>query len=522
MRLEKSKNSKRNIAFGLRNKIITLVLPFVIRTIIIKTLGSEYLGLNSLFSSILQVLNLSELGFSSAVVYSMYRPIAEEDHEAICALMKFYRKVYRIIGFGILTVGIILLPFIPHLITGTVPDDINVYVLYIFYLTNTVLSYLLFAYKVSLLNAYQRQDVVSNTLTITQGGMYICQIAVLLLTKNYYIYAALMIVFTILNNIINAVKVKKLFPEYKCVGKIKERELTSIKRQVPGLLITKLCYISRNSFDSIFISAFLGLRISAMYGNYYYIMNALVSILMIISTSILAGVGNSQVTDTPENNYNTMNKINFIYMWISGWCTICLLCLYQPFMKVWVGKELSFDFGVVILLCVYFYITEMGVIRGVYSDAAGLWWENRYRAMIESIANLVLNYVLVQLIGIYGIILATVLSLFFINFCWGSQIVFDKYFKNRKQMEYFLFHLKYASVTFLVAVVTFGICMLIPLDGMLAVITRGVVCCIIPNVIYILIYHRTSIYQEAIPWILERTKLTHRLGFLLPRQRTDR
>jgi O-antigen/teichoic acid export membrane protein len=393
----------------------------------------------------------------------------------------------------------------------------NVYVLYIFYLANTVLSYLLSAYKVSLLNAYQRQDVVSNTLTITQGGMYICQIIVLILIRNYYAYAALMVVFTILNNIINAIKVKHLFPKYKCSGKIKERELASIKRQVPGLLVTKLCYISRNSFDSIFISAFLGLKISAMYGNYYYIMNAVVSILKIISNSILAGVGNSQVTDTAENNYNTMNKINFIYMWISGWCTICLLCLYQPFMKVWVGTELSLDFGVVILLCVYFYITEMGEIRGVYSDAAGLWWENRYRALIESVANLVLNYVLVQWLGIYGIILATVLSLFFINFCWGSQIVFQQYFKNGKQKDYFWYHLRYASVTLLVAAVTYILCALLPFEGVMAVIFRGLVCCIVPNVMYVLIYYRTDMYRMAIPWILERTKLTRRLGFLLPK-----
>lgn len=504
MRLEQTKNAKRNIVFGMLNKVVTLILPFIARTIIIKLLGSEYLGLSNLFTSILQVLNLSELGFSSAVVYSMYKPIAEEDTDAICALLNFYKKVYRFIGIAILTVGLLLMPFLPKLISGQIPNGLNIYVLYLIYLSNTVVSYLLFSYKTSLLNAFQRTDIISNTLTITQVGMYCSQIVLLLMFHNYYTYIVMMPIFTIIANIMNSVKIDKLFPEYKCRGKIKEREFSSIKRQVPGLMINKLCYISRNSFDSIFISAFLGLITSAIYGNYYYIMNAIVGILTVISSALVAGVGNSQVLDSPESNYATMNKLNFVYMWLAGWCTICLLCLYQPFMRLWTGPDLMFENSTMVLFCVYFYALEMGVIRGVYSDASGLWWQNRYRAIIESIANIILNYVMVRIWGINGIILATLISLLIINFGWGSQIVFKYYFKNNKQKEYFVTHAKYAAVTAVNAVLCYKMCLLIADKGMLSLMLKAVICILLPNIIYFLIYRPTKEYKKTAPWILDK------------------
>lgn len=429
MKLEKTKNARRNILFGILNKVITMFLPFVVRSVIIYALSAEYLGLNSLFSSILQVLNLTELGFSSAMVYSMYKPIAENDDETICALLNFYRKIYFIIGCIVLSLGLLLLPFLDKLINGDVPDNINIYILYLCYLVNTVLSYMMFAYRSSLLNAHQRTDVISNINTITLGSMYFLQIIVLIATKNYYTYVLMMPAFTILNNLIVAGVSRKYYPQYECKGELDSTLISGIKKQTVGLMVNKICAVSRNSLDNIFVSTFLGLAATAMYGNYYYIMNAIIAILMVVSNGLLAGVGNSIVTESPEKNYSDLNKINFVYMWFAGWCTICLICLYQPFMKLWVGKKLMFPNVVAIAFGIYFYALEMGVVRGVYSDAAGLWWENRYRAIVETIANLILNYILVKCFGILGIIVATLISLLVINFGFGSQIVFKYYFK---------------------------------------------------------------------------------------------
>ena len=184
-------------------------------------------------------------------------------------------------------------------------------------------------------------------------------------------------------------------------------------------------------------------------------------------------------------------------MWISGWCTICLACLFQPFMKVWMGEEYMFDFGVVILFCIYFYALKMGDIRAAYSDAKGLWYENRYRAIFESIANIILNLVLVHFLGIYGIISGTLISLLIINFGYGSQILFKHYFINYNIKEYFKNHGIYAFITLIICVITYILCSFINLGGIKEILIKAIICLIIPNILYFVIYRNNKLYNES-------------------------
>ena len=270
-----------------------------------------------------------------------------------------------------------------------------------------------------------------------------------------------------------------------------------IKKRVKGLLIHRICHTTRNSLDSICISVFLGLNIVAIYNNYYSIIHAITGIVGIITASITAGVGNSIVLESEEKNYNDMNKFNFIYMWIVGFCTICLACLYQPFMKLWMGSKYMFPYAVVILMCIYFYSLGIGSIRGIYSDAKGLWYENRYRAIAESITNIILNIILAKFFGIYGIILATLISLLIINFGYGSQILFKHYFVNQKISDYFKRHGTYATVTLIICIITYYICSQIHLSGIIELVVRLIICIIIPNILYLLVYSRRKIFKES-------------------------
>ena len=263
------KNAKRNIFSSVINKILSILMPFVIRTIIINELGIEYLGLDNLFVSILQILNLSEMGISSAIVYCLYKPISEGDNEKIYALYNFIRKAYHYIGLGILSVGLIIVPFLRYFIAGSIPEDVNLYVLYFIYLFNTVISYFLFAYKNALLNAYQRIDISTNILTISRMFMYILQIVLLIIFHNYYIYAIMLPLCTIVNNYITKYYTDKLFPDIVAKGNLENDTKDKLKKQIGGVFVTKICTVSRNSLDSIVISAYLGLSVTAIYGNYY-------------------------------------------------------------------------------------------------------------------------------------------------------------------------------------------------------------------------------------------------------------
>ena len=501
MRLNRTANGIRNIIWGVSNKMVTLLFPFVLRTVLIKTLGADYLGLNSLFTSILTVLNLAELGFSSAVVFNMYKPIAENDVDTICALMGYYKKVYRIIGLIVAGVGCLLIPFLPNFIEGEYPSSINIVLLYLLFLANTAVSYFLFAYKNSILSAYQREDVISKINIVLKTLMYCLQMVVLVLWKNYYLYVVLMLINTILTNIISAYYSQKMYPQYECRGTISEDKRKSIKKNIQGLMIGKVCMVSRNSFDSIFLSAFLGLQTVAIYGNYYYIMSAINGILIVLMTSLSAGIGNSIATETVEKNYRDLNKFVFIYAWISGWCAVCLFNLYQPFMELWMGKEMLFPMIDVVLICLYFYSLTMGDVRSQYASAAGLFWENRKYVLAEAMTNICLNYLLGKIWGVHGIILATLLSILGINFVWGSAVLFKHYFKEYTVWLFYKKHLVYFGVAIVATLVTHVVTSLFAFTPIVTLLVNGVACCIIPNIIFVLCYFSTKEFKEAVMFV---------------------
>jgi len=504
--MERTKNAVRNGITGMINKTVVMLFPFIIKTILIKKLGVEYLGLKDFFTSILQILNVIELGFTSAVVFCMYKPIAQDDKDMICALMNFYKKIYRIIGIVILIIGLLITPFIEKLISGTYPNEINIYILYFIYLFNTVITYFLFSYKNILLTAHQRNDVSNSVNAIVFAIQYIIQIIILLVYKNYYLFIIANTFTVISNNIICAKIVSKKYPEYICKGDIDKNTKKDLRRRVYGMIIQEISAVTRNSLDSIYISAFLGLEIVAIYGNYHNsIMLSVIDIMSILTTSIVAGIGNSIAIESIDKNYDDMNKFNFIYMWLGGWASICLLCLTQPFMQLWLGEQYMFPFSVVICLCLYFYTLKMGTIRIVYSDAAGLWWENRYRAIIEAISNIILKYIFIRLFGIYGIIIGTLISFLVINFGYGSRIIFKSYFKGKSILKYFKSNLIYATNTFIVAIITYLICCLLPKYGIISIIARGIVCLIIPNIYYLMVYKNNKIFKEAVIFIKNAT-----------------
>ena len=486
-------NAKRNIISGLIKQLSGIVLTFAIRTAVIYYLGSEYQGLSGLFTAILQVLNMTDLGFNTAVTFILYKPIVDDDIDAINAIINFLRKIYTVIGLVILGIGIILLPFLDKLISGDHPAGINIYVLFLIYLFNSVISYLLFAYKSTLITAMQRADVVSNIYTITSIAVKLSQLVILALFRNYYVYILVMPLGTIANNILLQISSKQLFPRINPKGNISVKTKNELTKQVKAVFISRISDIARNCFDDIIISTFLGLVAVAVYDNYYYVFTAVLGIMSIIVQAIRASVGNSLAKETVDKNYSDLKQFTFIFMWVSSFCVVCLMSLYQPFMMMWMrGKsDMILPFKDMVLFCVYFYVFCMTYTKGIYLEGKGLFWECRRLYIAEALGNLFLNIILGYLFGITGILIATIITLFFINFVGGTRVLFGCYFR-RSSIEFYKEHIIWIIVSVLATVVTYSLCNKVLIGGFGGLMARMLICVFVPNLLYLLIFCRNK------------------------------
>lgn len=490
-------NVIRNISSGLIYKLISIFLPFILRTVMIHYMGIQYAGLNTLFSSILQVLSMAELGFGSALTFSLYKPLVDNDEKKICELLNLYKIIYRRLGFIILGIGLVLVPFLKYLIKGTYPGDINIYILYYIYLFNTCISYFLFAYKQSLLNANQRNDIVNNVGMITYTVSYIFQILAILIFKNYYVYIIFTPICTVVNNILVAVCANRAYPNLQCRGSVTVQEKKEIYNKVKALAGHKIGGVVINSLDSVVVSAFLGLSTVALYGNYYYILSAINGIIDVGYNAILASVGNTIVIEEKQRVYTIFKKLNFIMSWAICFCCVGLICLYQPFMIVWVGKENIFPTSTMIIIVIYFYSQKSRLIGLNFKDAAGLWNLDFWKPYVGLIVNLVVNIVLVNIIGVNGIYISTILTMFGVYFPWETWALFKGVFK-RESREYILQYLYYTIGTIISAALSFIVTNNINVTGILGLAIKAVVGILVGNVIYLCINLKNPEFKSII------------------------
>ena len=422
--------------------------------------------------------------------------------------MALYRKYYRIIGFVILAAGMLLSPFLPQLIKmDTVPDDVNVFVLYYLNLGATVLSYWLFAYKNCLLGAHQRNDIKSRIAMLSSTITYALQFAIIYFWRNLYAYTFIALLVGIINNIITAAIVDRMYPQYKPSGKLPKTEVTEINHKVRDLFTSKIGTVIYNSSDTIVISAFLGMKILAVFQNYFFIQTSVKGIIDIIFGSCTAGIGNSLVVETKEKNYNDLKKFTFIICWIGGFCAICLLCLYQPFMELWVGKDLMLDFKAIVCIVIYFYIIQINTLLNLYKDAGGIWHEDRFRPLITSLVNLTLNILLVRHIGIYGVLLSTVAASVIVGMPWLLHNLFTVMFARKHLKSYLMNLLFYTAVVTVACIIMCFLCGLISAKNLITCFfVRGMLCAFLVNMMFYVVYRRRLEFRQSLDLLDKMTK----------------
>lgn len=481
----RTKNSFRNLSFSIIAYVIQIILGFFTRRYFIYYFGTEYLGLNSLFSNILSILSLAELGFGTAIVFSMYKPMAEEDTEKVSELLNFYKKCYTIIGFIVIALGFCVLPFMSYFKSKAPNVDVDLYLVYIIFLFNTAISYF-FAYRRSLLYTSQRNDIESKInmmFNIVSSGL---QLIILLFIKNYYLYILVSGIVSLSNNFVVYGITNRLYSEYlkKPTSKIDSGTKKEINKNIKALIFHKIGTAIVYSTDSILIFVLLGSTSLGKYSNYLLITSYVTTFISFFTAAVRGSIGNSIATESVEKNTKLFSKLNFVYMWLVSFCTVCIFVLADPFIDTVFNKgstELLFDKTIIILICVNFFTTVSRYMCGTFKECAGIFYQDRYKSLIEAIVNLVSSVIFAKFIGLAGIILGTIISNVFVSL-WVEPYVLNKYYMKQSTIKYFFKYTIFVVATVVTALITQFVCNKLPTGGVTLLVARFAICAILPNI----------------------------------------
>ncbi|MBD5559064.1 MAG: polysaccharide biosynthesis protein [Clostridia bacterium] len=455
--------------------------------------------------SILSFLNLAEMGIESAVMYFMYKPIQDDDTTAVRRLLGLIHKYYKCVGLFVLVAGLIILPFIPRLIAGEVPAEINVYAVYLMNLIPAVLSYWIWPYKNTLLRAHMRNDLISRTQFGAYTIKYAGQILVLLYFANYYLYLSIEILAKIFERFLALIVANRKYPKLKQILEPTAGMRSAFREKTEALIFHKIGGVVVNSADPVVISAFLGLTILGKYENYSIIMGGVLGFVLLINTSLEAGIGHLVAGNGPEENAKLFERYTFLLYVLATVCCCCFLNLYQPAITLWIDASMLLGEDIVILLCMYFYVVLMMVPGNVFENASGLWSSDKYRPLLEGALNLTLNLILVQLIGLQGVLLSTILSMAFFSVPWLYYNVTNRVLGGgfRAQLQTIV---RQAVECAIMCTISRALCLLIPngvsLIGVIAI--SCVVSCLVPICIMYVMYRKGENWK----WLIGTIYLT--------------
>ncbi len=442
----------RNIKYSAINYIVVNLLKFIVRMVFVKTLPIEYLGVNGLFTNVLAMLSLAELGIGPAIVYSLYKPLAYGDKETVRSIMHLFKNVYIAVGGIILVFGLALFPFLDSFIKDGqgVPQ---VHYFYLVFLLNTVVSYL-WTYKRSLLIADQKQYVVNIYQATVQVLVAVLQIIFLLIFENYWCFIILMLFGTILENFIIARKADK---EYSYLNEPAKLLDLDIKRQIVKNTKAMICHKIGGmvvfSSSNLVLSKFAGLAAVGLYSNYYMVLAALNTFAAKFFESITASVGNLMVLEENSKKIKAFKITEFITALQAAICFCGLYILFNPFVELWVGKDYLFSETVTAAMAFSFYLTYMRKAVLMFRDACGLYWNDRYKPLAESIINLTASIYLTINYGAIGVVLGGIISTLLTCFWVEPYVLFNNgiYIKLK---DYFIDYLKFAAVALLAAMIS--------------------------------------------------------------------
>ena len=431
-----------NMLFNIGGQFLTMLLSFINRMVFIRCLSAEYLGVNGLFTDVLSILNFAELGIGTAMVFSMYEPAARDDEQKLARLMNLYKWMYRAVAVSVLLFGLVLLPFLPYLIKGGEGIE-HITLIYMIYVLGSASSYLL-SYKNSIYQAYQKGYICAGWSMACECIKTVSQITVLLLTRNFILYLAVQQAIQFLPNIMVSCMVDKEFPYLKECHELPEREeRNGILKNIGAMSMHKLSTIIVRNTDSLLMSSFIGLATVGLYSNYRLVINALNNLMGKFAVAFSGSIGNFAVMENSDRLYKIYKEMDFMFFVMSAYLTGGLMMLFNPFITLLFGGRYCFPMTTVMVIVAEFYITRM-------RQTNLLFWNDRYKAVAESIINLVASLILVRQYGVTGIIWGTIISTL-CTCAWVEPYIFLKYGVQdawkKKLRDYFAEYLKRTLLT---------------------------------------------------------------------------
>ncbi|MBR3760595.1 MAG: hypothetical protein IKK47_06375 [Ruminococcus sp.] len=488
------KNSGANMVY----KLAHILLQFAIRTAFINILGKEYTGVSTLFTDILNVLSLMELGMGTAMTYALYKPLSTGDTEKISALMTFYKKAYRTIGILVFTVGMLITPFLGFLVNDVPNIKEDITIIFIIYVLTSASSYFL-VYKTVILRASQQSRVISLISSLVFIAEGVVEIILLIIFREFYAYLITHFVFTVLRNIILSVitdkKMKKYFVNRE--SKLTKEETKALFKDVFALAIYKISGVMIYSTDSIVISSFIGTAEVAIIGNFNLVINSLRTAIEQVIESTKASVGNLAATATKEKQKSIFLQMNFICFWIACFCCTCIFVLINTFIgDIWFNESYKTSIDIIIVLTANLFIAIMVYPVEAFRTANGLFIQGKYRPAIMAVMNIVLDIIFVQFWGIFGVLLATFVSRVLTQVWFDPYLVYKNVFKE-KVFSYFKEYITQIIVTVGCCIITYFAADAVP-DFQNKYVVFGckmVIAFILPNVILFALYHKRDEFK---------------------------
>lgn len=499
MNNSRTQNSIRNYGMNAISQVTSILLSFIGRTFFIKFLSIEYLGVNGLFSNILSLLSLAELGVGTAITYMMYKPIAEDDKEKVAAYNNLFRQIYNSIGIFILVVGLCFTPFIYNLIKDKPDINENLYIIYILFLLNSSVSYF-FTYKRSLLIAYQKEYVNSKNVVIFAIVKDVVLIFLLYLYANFYIYLIAQIIITIASNFAISYKTNTLFPDIVNIKpqKVPKEEIKIIIKNTMAMVCHKIGSVVVSGTGNIFISYFVGIATVGIYSNYVLLSNCSRQVIGQGINSLTASFGNLVATSNNEEVYRIYRKIYFINFLLAYAISLFFLALVNPFVTLWIGSDFILEKNCILIIAVntiFFY--QLRIPSQIVINTYGLFWQIKWKSIIEAIVNLICSLLLTAWLGlgILGILLAALISNVFTSLWWEPYVAFKKGMKL--PIKLFITEFVKNCVIFVLSVILlFGAVKTITVGSALFQMTvNTIICAFIIMIMVAIFYYKTSEFK---------------------------